>query len=127
MGLKEFEYSVRRVGEASKIIALDLKGGVFVSNLNDFKEIISIQQNRLIEDLILNFEELDFISSSGIGVLVEKSESMKKTGKRLWVVGPNEEIARVFNQFYLEKIINILPDEKSAVEIISRSGPPAKH
>lgn len=122
MGLKEFEYKVRRVDEEATIIAIDLAGGVFASNLNDFKDIIAVQQNRPIRDLILNFENLDFISSSGIGVLVEKNEEFKKTNKRIWIVGLNEDIGRVFNQFSLDRIIRILPSEKDAVETIGKIG-----
>lgn len=120
MGLKEFKYKVRRVDEAATIIAIDLAGGVFASNLNDFKDIIAVQQNRPIRDLILNFENLDFISSSGIGVLVEKNEEFKKANKRIWIVGLNEDIGRVFNQFSLDRIIRILATEKDAVETIGK-------
>lgn len=123
MRVNEFDYRVRQIDDTAGIIAIDLIGGIFMSNLEDFREVIKIQLNHPIKNLILNFGKLDFISSSGIGLLVESSESFRKSGKRLWIVGLEGEIARVFDQFSLEQILLIMPTEKAAVDSITGAGP----
>ena len=122
MRVNEFEYRVRVLDEEEGIIVIDLVGGIFASNLEDFANVIRLQLDRLVKDVILNFGELDFISSSGIGQLVENNENYKKANKRLWVVELSPEIDRVFDQFSLDKILRMLPNERDALIEISASG-----
>jgi anti-anti-sigma factor len=73
---KEFEYSERTVDGRNDAVALDLQGGLFVSNLNDFREIFSIFPSKGVSHIILNCSQLDFIGSTAIGILVESSDRL---------------------------------------------------
>ncbi len=119
MRVNEFEYRARVVDPENGTVAVDLVGGVFMSNMEDFRRAVKPQLDAQVKNLVLNFKEMDFISSSGIGLLVESSQSFKKAGKQIWVVGLEGELARVFDQFSLRQILMILPDEKDALERIA--------
>ncbi|HOY61714.1 MAG TPA: STAS domain-containing protein [bacterium] len=119
MRVNEFEYRARVVDSENGTVAVDLVGGVFMSNMEDFRRAVKPQLGIQVKNLVLNFKDMDFISSSGIGLLVESSQSFKKAGKQIWVVGLEGELARVFDQFSLRQILMILPDEKDALEKIA--------
>ncbi len=119
MRVNEFEYRARVVDPENGTVAVDLVGGVFMSNMEDFRRAVKPQLDMPVKNLVLNFKDMDFISSSGIGLLVESSQSFKKAGKQIWVVGLEGELARVFDQFSLRQILMILPDEKDALEKIA--------
>ncbi len=119
MRVNEFEYRTRVVDPENGAVAVDLVGGVFMSNMEDFRRAVKPQLDMPVKNLVLNFKDMDFISSSGIGLLVESSQSFKKAGKQIWVVGLEGELARVFDQFSLRQILMILPDEKTALEKIA--------
>ncbi|HOC92946.1 MAG TPA: STAS domain-containing protein [bacterium] len=121
MRVNEFEYRARDVDPDNGTVVVDLIGGVFMSNMEDFRRAVKPQLDRPVKNLVLNFKEMDFISSSGIGLLVESSQSFKKAGKQIWVVGLEGELARVFDQFSLHQILMILPDEKDALDRIASS------
>ncbi len=118
--MKELRCRVREVLDAQGVAAMDLSGGIFASNLSELEELIRIQINRQLSDLILNFGNLDFISSSGIGLVVESNEEFSKAGKRLWVTDLNPDVMRVFEQFSLDTILRIVPDEQQAIAEIKR-------
>jgi len=118
--MKELECEVREIPGGCGA-AIDLAGGIFASNMGELTEEIETLQNGRMKNIILNLEKLDFISSSGIGLIVQKNEELRKAGKRLWVVAPNPDIGKIFEQFSLEKIVRILPDEQQAIEEIKQA------
>jgi len=118
--MKELNCRVRDVIGGKGVVAIDLSGGIFASNLQDLNELIRIQLNRKISDLILNFGSLDFISSSGIGLVVDANEEFRRAAKRLWITDMNPDVLRVFEQFSLDTILRIVPDEQKAVAEIKQ-------
>ncbi|MFA6448728.1 MAG: STAS domain-containing protein [bacterium] len=121
--MKDLECRLRKISADCGIAAIDLEGGIFASNMEEFAELIETQQNSRVKNLILNLEKLDFISSSGIGLIVKKHEEFSKIGKRFWVAGLNDDIKKVFEQFALDTILAIAADEQQAVEKIKQANP----
>lgn len=115
-GLRELDCVIQNLKDCESATVIRLEGGLFVSDFEEFKSIIEEQCGRRIKDLVVNIEKLDFISSSGIGLLVEKTEMLKREGKRLWVVGPNPDIEKIFDQLALDKIVRIVASEQQATE-----------
>ncbi|HOO55457.1 MAG TPA: STAS domain-containing protein [bacterium] len=120
MRVDEFKYRVREVSHDDRIVAIDLEGGIFISNIEDFRAVIETQFNRRFKDVILNFSNLDFISSMGIGVLVKDNEISDRKDLRMWIVSMPPEVRDIFNQFSLHKIMRICETEQAALEEITR-------
>jgi len=119
--MKDLECAVRVCGNG--IAAIDLSGGIFASNMEELTELIETQQKSRTKELILNLTNLDFISSSGIGLFVQKNDEFKKSDKRLWIAGPNPDIAQIFDQFSLDEILSIVSNEQQAIEEIKQFAP----
>ena len=124
MTTQDFEYKIRMLDEDKGLVAVDLIGGVFVSNLNEFSDAFGLLESKRVRDLILNFKRLDFISSSGIGMLVELNARMNKIRARLWVTDVCPEVGNIFNQLSLDEIMRLLPTEQDALDRIA-GDPPA--
>lgn len=125
MSVADFNYNIRRIDNDNGIVAVDLVGAVFVSNIGDFGEILDVLRTMKLRDVILNFQELDFISSNGIGQIVNMNNQLERGRVRLWVSDVCPEIANVFTQLSIAEIVRVLPTEKLVLEKISEIGPPA--
>jgi len=109
MASRDFEYTTRELDPWRRITAVNLCGGIFVSNLPDFTSIFENLRLEKPRDIILNCEKLDFISSSGIGSLMKLSSEFDALGMRLWITGLAPEILRVFQQMSLDTILRLEP------------------
>ena len=68
---------------------LRLKGALLLSNIFDFQARVRSSTARV---LILDFSEVPFIDSAGIGALVGAYVNHSKDGRRLAMVGVNQRI-----------------------------------
>jgi anti-sigma B factor antagonist len=119
--MKDLECEFQEVPEVCGAAAIALSGGIFVSNMAELTELIEEQQKGETSDLILDLQNLDFISTSGIGLIVQKYEDFKKIGKRFWVAGLNPDIAKIFDQLSLDQILNIVPNQQEAISKIKQA------
>ena len=120
----DFEYRVRRIDRDNGIVAVDLVGAIFVSNIGDFGEIFDVLRAMKLRDVIFNFKDLDFISSIGIGQIIDMNNRLERNRVRLWVSDVCPEIATVFTQLSIQEIMRVLPTEKQVIEKINEIGPP---
>jgi len=67
-----------------------------------------------IRRLILNMRDLQFMDSSGIGVILGRYRLLYSRGGGVSVTGMNPQIARVFQLSGMARIIPVLADEKEA-------------
>ncbi len=61
--------------------------------------------------MILDLSDIDFMDSSGLGLIMGRYMKMKSIGGVLTVKNPNERIVKIFNLAGLEKIVNIEEEE----------------
>ena len=75
--------------------------------------------NRLIDEgchqLVFNFGELNFISSSGLRVLLATAKKLKISQGRMVVCNLNETVQEVFDISGFSSILNTVPDEDQAL------------
>lgn len=125
MASRDFEYTAREIDPWRRITVAVLSGGVFVSNLADFTALFEDVRRGQPRDIVLDCANLHFISSSGIGALMQLNSDLAAKGARLWVAGLAPEISRVFEQMKLGTILNLSPDVNHAVACIKKLGFPA--
>ena len=65
--------------------------------------------------IILNFSGLDYMNSSGIGLLVTLLIRIKRQGQRLVASGLSEHYRQIFMLTRLNEAIKEYPDEQSAL------------
>ena len=70
---------------------------------------------RNVRNIILNFEGLEYMSSSGIGLLVTLLIRAQRQQKRLLACGLDEHYRHIFELTRLNEAISIHPDESTAL------------
>ncbi|WP_297637872.1 anti-sigma F factor antagonist [uncultured Clostridium sp.] len=68
--------------------------------------------------VILNFNSVTFMDSSGIGVIVGRQKKVKKNGGELYIAGANKSIGKVFELAGLFKIIKNFNTVEEALSCI---------
>ena len=66
--------------------------------------------------IILDLSEIDFMDSSGIGLIMGRYTKMRAIGGELCVLDPNERILKIFKMAGLEKIVSIEYSENKEEE-----------
>jgi stage II sporulation protein AA (anti-sigma F factor antagonist) len=67
-----------------------------------------------IKDVIMNFEKLSFMDSSGIGFIIGRYAQVKKRDGKIVICSMNDLIERVVSLSGLKRICLLAPSEKDA-------------
>ncbi|WP_152394020.1 anti-sigma F factor antagonist [Paenibacillus guangzhouensis] len=81
----------------------------------------AIQRGR-VEHLVLSLEDLTFMDSSGLGVILGRYKAIKNLGGKMVVCHVNPSVHRLFELSGLFKILAIYENERSALtelEVVS--------
>ena len=65
--------------------------------------------------ILLNFEEVDYINSTGIALIVGLLARARASKRRLLACNLSEHYVEMFNITRLSDFISVLPDEESAI------------
>ena len=98
---------------------LVLKGPLTANNLHSLQNAIRREQTRT---LILDFTEVPYIDSSGLGSLVSAYVSGHKAGQQVVLTGINHRVAKLLEITKLEPFFLIFPTIDDALEALSNSG-----
>ena len=71
--------------------------------------------------IILNFEEVDYINSTGIALIVGLLAKARAAKRRLLAYGLSEHYVEIFNITRLSDFVGVYPDEESALSEASVS------
>jgi len=74
-------------------------------------------------DLVIDLGNLEFVDSSGLGVLVGIYKRFKQRGRRVAVAGTQPYVARVMKIIKLDQVFESFPDVPTAVAEFSRNAP----
>ena len=106
------DIQVRSAGEAS---VLDFTGNLDTNN----SPAAESEVNRLLEDghdkIVFNFDELNFIASSGLRVLLATAKKLKMTGGKMVVCNLNDTVQEVFDISGFAAILNLALNEEEAL------------
>lgn len=110
----------------SLIIGMEVKGNVLCIRLegeldHHTAEHLREEMTRAIEQygiihIILNFEKLHFMDSSGLGVILGRYKQIKLKEGEMIVCAISKPIKRIFNMSGLFKIIRLEQTEQYALE-----------
>jgi anti-sigma B factor antagonist len=73
-----------------------------------------------VKNIILNFNELDYMNSSGIGLLVTLLIRIQRQKQRLLAYGLNEHYQQIFELTRLDEAIGLYTDEAEALTSVER-------
>lgn len=106
--------------QIGKLLVVNIYGDVDHSNaISIRKEIDEAIKSREITDLLFNFSNLEFMDSSGIGMILGRYKIILSLDGRVYIAEPNESVRKIINVSGLHKIIPIYDNYKTAVKKIS--------
>jgi anti-anti-sigma factor len=99
------------------VTILDLEGNVIIGGAsaelrNTIRRLIEAER----KNLLLNFSDVKYIDSSGIGELVSGSVALNREGGHLKLMNLSEKVAEVMALSSLLSIFEVYDDESEALE-----------
>lgn len=107
MSIRKNKLFVRLTGELDQAVTEKLK--IRISEIIDKYEI---------KYLILNFENLNFMDSSGIGFIIGRYTQIKKRNGQIIICSMNNLIERIFLLSGLKKICGVANSENEAEKMV---------
>lgn len=84
-------------------------GEVDISNADKLRKSIDLALEQPTEEVCLDFDEVAYIDSTGIGVLVGAAHHAEEHGKRLAIVNAQPGVMRVAELLGVDREISITP------------------
>ena len=108
--------TVRKVNDHTGII--DIQGEVNGFAENALMDAYTQASTPTTQTIILNFSKLDYMNSSGIGLLVTLLIRVKRQNQRMLAFGLNEHYQHIFELTRLHEAINIYDTEAEALAAV---------
>jgi anti-sigma B factor antagonist len=118
MQAKHLEASVRQeLGGA----VLDLRGEINGFGQEALDAAYAEAEKGDPEAILLNFEEVDYINSTGIALIVGLLARARASKRKLLAYGLSDHYVEIFNITRLSDFVGVYPDEESALNEASVS------
>lgn len=91
---------------------LDISRSVaFRKTLNDCYN-SDCMDSSLLKDIVLDFDELSYIDSTGIGIILGKYQSMKESNHKISIINAKANVLKLLTILKLDRILMINRDLK---------------
>ncbi len=117
---KTFEAQVRLekgVG-ATPVAVIDLHGEINSLAEEILNKVYTEAANSSQGPILLNFNDVSYINSTGIALIVGLLAQARKSGRRLLTAGLSDHYREIFQITRLSDFMSIFPDENAALKAI---------
>lgn len=84
-----------------------LSGSIDIPGAEKLKQVLNQLLSEKVKDVSIDFEEVTFIGSSGIGKLLLFYKNFTSSGCRVRIVNLNNELRALFKTIKLDKLFNL--------------------
>lgn len=105
--------TVREVDDGVAVI--DIDGEITAFSEGQISEAHEAAAAKNPKAVILNFSELEYMNSGGIGLLVTTLIRAQRSGHKLYAYGLTEHYRQIFSLTRLDEAIGIYDDEQAAI------------
>jgi len=103
----------RKVGE---ILVIDLKGKILIGDgIDELREAINSSINEKETKVLLNFADVPYLDSTGLGEVVRSYTSIKKEGGTVKIVNLTNKVKDLLSVTKLLTVFETFEDETKAV------------
>lgn len=102
-----------------EIAILTLNGRLDASQTQKLRDEFK-QLNKEKHDFIFDFSDLEFIDSTGLGMIITCLKSILENKRRLVIVGMNSKVRMVFEITRAHKIFEIFDDMQAAIDFLKK-------
>ncbi|MEN6627641.1 MAG: STAS domain-containing protein [Candidatus Sumerlaeia bacterium] len=118
--MKPFSIDVTQESSASgAIVEVHVSGFLDAHTVNTFDGRMEEELERDVNRFLLNFEELSYISSAGIGSLMVLLQQVRRKGGELVILNPQPKVYAVLDLLGFTKIFHFASDRASAMQALS--------
>lgn len=107
-----FEITTRPINE--QITIIDIQGGLTASAETALMNAFSLASDSGARLILLGFDELSYMNSSGIGLLVRVVIRAQRQAQRVLAFGLQEHFRRIFELTRLQEVIHVYHTEEEA-------------
>jgi len=105
---------IRKKGD---VTILDLKGKILIGNgIDELRESINDSINNKDKNLLLNFADVPYLDSTGLGEVVRSYTSVKKEGGTVKIVNLTNKVKDLLSVTKLITVFETFEDEDKAIE-----------
>lgn len=104
--------------ERQGISIVDFKGKMDTITSSEAERYLNRLINQGTKRILLNFEELEFMTSSGLRVLLATSQALHDAGGELCIYAVNDTIQKLFEISGFTAFLHICADEDEALQEI---------
>ena len=112
MAVRHLEVEVRREPGGA---VLDLRGEINGFAQEPLDAAYAEAEREKPETILLNFERVDYINSTGIALIVGLLARARAARRNLVACGLSEHYVEIFNITRLSDFVSVFPDEESAM------------
>ncbi len=116
MPSKQLEANVRRKDGTSVI---DLRGEINAGAQETLETAYAEAEKENPQVILLNFEEVDYINSTGIALIVSQLAKARATGRRMLACNLSDHYVEIFTITRLSDFMNVFDDEASALQEVA--------
>ena len=86
---------------------ISLEGELDVSTADKLKEHLHTLVTKEIVDMKINLTNLDYIDSTGLGVMIGVLKELKISDKEIYIIDPKSNVKKIFTITGLDKIFKV--------------------
>ncbi len=86
---------------------ISLEGELDVSTADKLKEHLHTLVKKEIVDMKINLTNLDYIDSTGLGVMIGVLKELKISDKEIYIIDPKSNVKKIFTITGLDKIFKV--------------------
>ena len=86
---------------------IHLEGELDVSSADKLKEYLHNLADEKILDMKINLERLDYIDSTGLGVMIGVLKKLKMDNKEIYILNPKSNVKKIFTITGLDQIFKV--------------------
>ena len=87
--------------------AVDLLGEVDIYTANELKDELNIAIEERPKNLVINMQNLDYIDSTGLGILIGVVKRLKQKQGDIYIVNTKPNVRKIFTITGLDKIFKV--------------------
>lgn len=116
ISLKTFEARIHEQDKEKSFTLIGLVGFLDAHTLGDFEKTVDDCLNEGWKNIILDLSGLKYISSAGIGSLMQLTRRIEKEGNDFVLLKPTEKVLDIFGILGFNTIFNIVQSKDEAIK-----------
>jgi anti-sigma B factor antagonist len=101
------------------VVALELEGEVDVYTAPLLRQEIMDQVDKGTKFILVRLESVEYLDSTGLGILIGGVKRLKEQGGALKLVGPSPRISRIFDITGLNRIFDVYATQADALASVN--------